>query len=173
MLVEVNGKQVWLTRGNYNAAADGGRCADRLLGSPRGIWATPPTTTTDYWGLDGRRPLHLARRIAADESGNIVYPLKQRWFATSTQMANEPCYVDSSESAAEPQDLLSLRPGLRRLRGARPKWSPPPMGWWFPPAPKGLPGYHDSPVKHRYDVVYVLDARGWYYRYSHAVQNRR
>jgi murein DD-endopeptidase MepM/ murein hydrolase activator NlpD len=30
-----------------------------------------------------------------------------------------------------------------------------------------LPGYDDSPVKLRYDVVYLLDDRGWYYRYSH------
>jgi murein DD-endopeptidase MepM/ murein hydrolase activator NlpD len=30
-----------------------------------------------------------------------------------------------------------------------------------------LPGYDDTPVAPRYDVVYVLDARGWYYRYSH------
>ena len=25
----------------------------------------------------------------------------------------------------------------------------------------------DTPVSPRYDVVYLLDARGWYYRYSH------
>jgi hypothetical protein len=31
--------------------------------------------------------------------GTMVYPLKQRWFASATQMANEPCYVDSSERA--------------------------------------------------------------------------
>src|SRR6185437_14519124 len=30
-----------------------------------------------------------------------------------------------------------------------------------------LPGHDDSPVRTRYDVVYVLDGRGWYYRYSH------
>ena len=30
-----------------------------------------------------------------------------------------------------------------------------------------LPGYEDSPVKPRYDVVDLLDGRGWYYRYSH------
>ena len=30
-----------------------------------------------------------------------------------------------------------------------------------------LPGYKDTPVDPRYDVVYVLDDRGWYYRYSH------
>jgi murein DD-endopeptidase MepM/ murein hydrolase activator NlpD len=30
-----------------------------------------------------------------------------------------------------------------------------------------LPGHKDTPVDPRYDVVYVLDAQGWYYRYSH------
>lgn len=30
-----------------------------------------------------------------------------------------------------------------------------------------LPGYKDTPVEPRYDVVYILDDRGWYYRYSH------
>jgi hypothetical protein len=30
-----------------------------------------------------------------------------------------------------------------------------------------LPGYEDRPVQPRYDVIYLLDARGWYYRYSH------
>jgi hypothetical protein len=28
-------------------------------------------------------------------------------------------------------------------------------------------GYAETPVKPRYDVVYLRDARGWYYRYSH------
>src|SRR5258708_27379612 len=30
-----------------------------------------------------------------------------------------------------------------------------------------LPGYDDRPVQARYDVVYLLDERGWYHRYSH------
>src|SRR5262249_4555814 len=30
-----------------------------------------------------------------------------------------------------------------------------------------LPGYDDTPAKPRYDVIYVLDDQGWYYRYSH------
>src|SRR5262249_28511612 len=30
-----------------------------------------------------------------------------------------------------------------------------------------LPGYKDTPVQPRYDVVYLLDDQGWYYRYSH------
>ena len=34
-------------------------------------------------------------------------------------------------------------------------------------ADKTLPGYQDTPVAPRYDVVYIVDDRGWYYRYSH------
>src|SRR5262249_34941805 len=30
-----------------------------------------------------------------------------------------------------------------------------------------LPGYERTPADPRYDVVFVLDDRGWYYRYSH------
>jgi len=32
---------------------------------------------------------------------------------------------------------------------------------------ESLPGYQGTPVRPRYDVVYLLDDRGWYYRYSH------
>jgi hypothetical protein len=32
---------------------------------------------------------------------------------------------------------------------------------------KTLPGYSLTPVRPRYDVVYLVDERGWYYRYSH------
>src|SRR5581483_1408384 len=30
-----------------------------------------------------------------------------------------------------------------------------------------LPGHENTPAKPRYDVIYLLDERGWYYRYSH------
>ena len=30
-----------------------------------------------------------------------------------------------------------------------------------------LAGSSNSPVQPRYDVVYLLDERGWYHRYSH------
>src|SRR4029077_1221565 len=30
-----------------------------------------------------------------------------------------------------------------------------------------LPGYENTPARPRYDVIYVLDDQGWYYRYSH------
>jgi len=30
-----------------------------------------------------------------------------------------------------------------------------------------LEGYEDSPARTRYDVVYIEDGRGWFYRYSH------
>jgi len=33
-----------------------------------------------------------------------------------------------------------------------------------------LSGYEDTPVSPRYDVIYTLDDRGWFYRYSHLCQ---
>ena len=46
-------------------------------------------------------------------------------------------------------------------------WSPRPTASWFPSARRVLDGYKDTPVDPRYDVVYLLDDRGWFYRYSH------
>jgi hypothetical protein len=98
--------------------------------------------------------------------GTMVYPLKQRWFASSTQMANEPCYVDSSDRAEVRKIYYHYGldfggcEGLVEVVAAT-------DGLVVSARTEKLPGYDDSPVKPRYDVVYVLDARGWYYRYSH------
>ena len=35
-----------------------------------------------------------------------------------------------------------------------------------------MTGHDDSPARPRYDVVYLLDDRGWYYRYSHMQGDR-
>jgi murein DD-endopeptidase MepM/ murein hydrolase activator NlpD len=98
--------------------------------------------------------------------GTFVYPVKQRWFASDTQMANVPVFVDGGETpdskniyyhygldfggAEGMVDVLAATDGLVLSVGL-----------------KRLDGYEDSPVKPRYDVIYVLDDRGWFCRYSH------
>jgi len=100
------------------------------------------------------------------EPATFRYPARQRWFASSTQMANEPVYVDGGErpstgpvyyhygldigGAEGHVDVIAATDGLIVSVGKQ-----------------VLPGYKDTPVAPRYDVVYVLDDRGWYYRYSH------
>lgn len=121
------------------------------------------------WGLNKAARLRL---WPADSpllrEGTFGYPVKQRWFATHTQMANVPTYVDGGESPKR-QKGIYYHSGLD-IGGAE-KLVP------VVAATDGLivsvgddvlkPHDDDTPVSQRYDVVYILDARGWYYRYSH------
>jgi hypothetical protein len=99
--------------------------------------------------------------------GTLVYPAKQRWFASHTQMANEPVYVDGGDLPAKKEiyyhfgldmggceglvDVLSATEGIVTSSGNE------VLGGQAP----------DAPAEPRYDNVYILDARGWYCRYSH------
>jgi murein DD-endopeptidase MepM/ murein hydrolase activator NlpD len=82
-------------------------------------------------------------------------------------MSNEPSYVDGGEKpgmtgniyyhygldiggAEGLVDVVAATDGLVVSRGT-----------------ERLPGYEGTPVAPRYDVVYLLDDRGWFYRYSH------
>ena len=100
------------------------------------------------------------------ESGTFVYPLKQRWFASHTQMANEPSFVDGGEAPANKKIYYHYgldcggAEGMVEVVAAT-------AARVISSGNEVLPGYGDSPVKPRYDVVYLLDDRGWYYRYSH------
>lgn len=99
-------------------------------------------------------------------SGTFGYPLSQCWFATDTQSGNEPTFVNGDEVYPASSiyyhsgtdlggseglvDVLAATDGLVVSSGVA-----------------VLPGYEGTPVSPRYDVVYIYDARGWYYRYSH------
>ncbi len=161
--LEVNGQPINLTSGTY-----------RLPITVAGVQVDCPVTrgylknsTADHWGLVKAARLRFwpagSSWIAP---GTFVYPLEQRWFANATQMANEPSHVDELEIPSRPKiyyhagldnggvegmvDVIAATNGLVVSRGnAR------------------LAGYEDSPIKERYDVIYLLDERGWYYRYSH------
>ena len=100
------------------------------------------------------------------EPGTFVYPLKQRWFASHTQMANEPSFVDGGEDPRNKRIYYHYgldsggAEGMAEVVAAA-------AGRVISSGKEILPGYDDSPAKPRYDVVYLLDDRGWFYRYSH------
>jgi murein DD-endopeptidase MepM/ murein hydrolase activator NlpD len=99
--------------------------------------------------------------------GTFVYPVKQRWFATYTQMANEPVYVDGGDLPAKKKiyyhfgldtggseglvDVVAATDGIVTSRGTDKLAGQPP----------------DAPSELRYDIVYIRDSRDWYYRYCH------
>lgn len=161
--VEVAGLAATLESGNYRLP--------QLVGAVRidcpitkGYRAN---SNTDPWGLvkDARLRLWPAGE-ALIQPGTFRYPAKQHWFASMTQMANEPVYVDGGD-----------RPGPRKIYyhygldiggfEEQVEVIAATDGLAVSAADKTLPGYEDTPVSPRYDVIYVLDARGWYYRYSH------
>jgi hypothetical protein len=161
--VEVNGLVVELTSATYHLPAT---VAGVQVDCPitRG---TMTNTDQDHWGL-----LKAARlRLWPAGSpwvvpGTFVYPARQRWFASATQMANEPTFVDGIEQPSRRK--IYYHSGLD-IGGAEGMVDvvAAAAGLVVSVGRAGSPGYEGTPVDPRYDVAYVLDDRGWYYRYSH------
>jgi murein DD-endopeptidase MepM/ murein hydrolase activator NlpD len=160
--VEIDGRKAWLTSANYNLPVTVGKVQ---IDCP--ITKGPTTNSNpDAWGLQQDARLRLWPAGSPLFAGKLVYPVKQRWFVSATQMANEPCYVDSADNpkvrkiyyhygldfggAEGITEVVAATDGLAVSAGKA-----------------VLPGYEGTPVAPRYDVVYLLDAQGWYYRYSH------
>lgn len=165
--VELNGKRTSLVSATYNLPTVVGD-VQIDCSITKGYYTN---SNSDAWGLEKDARLRL---WPADsplvEPHDFLYPVKQRWFATGTQMANEPTYVDGVEKPSVRKiyyhsgediggaeglvevvaatDALVVSSGLTVLEGHHGKKD-------------------DTPVNERYDVVYLLDSRGWYYRYSH------
>ena len=124
-------------------------------------------STEDSWGLvkDARIRLWPGGSPWIEPT-SFVYPARQRWFASMTQMANEPVYVDGGEKPGSPKIYyhngldIGGAEGLVEVVAAT-------DGVVVSSGTVRLAGHEDSPVRPRYDVVYLLDDRGWYYRYSH------
>ncbi len=161
--VEVNGQAVELTSATYHLPTT---VAGVQVDCPitRGYMTN---TNQDHWGL--LKAARLRFWPAATpwiEPGTFVYPARQRWFASATQMANEPTFVDGIEQPSRRK--IYYHSGLD-IGGAEGMVDvvAATAGLVVSVGKSTLPGYDGTPVDPRYDVAYVLDDRGWYYRYSH------
>lgn len=161
--VEVEGQRVWLTSANYHLPVTLGPVQ---VDCP--ITRGPTrNSNTDAWGLlkDARLRLWPAGSPWL-APGTFGYPLRQRWLASSTQMANEPVYVDHGENPKVRRIYYHYGldfggcEGLDEVLAAT-------DALVVSAGKDVLEGYKDTPVSPRYDVVYLLDGRGWFYRYSH------
>jgi len=163
VLIEVNGKQAWLTSANYNLP--------QMVG---GVQVDCPITRgynsnsgEDSWGLEKDARLRLWPAGSPwIEPGTFMYPVKQRWFATMTQFSNEPTYVDGGDKPDRKKIYYHNDLDFGGCEG-RVEIVAATDGLVVSVSNKTLPGYSLTPVRQRYDVVYLLDERGWYYRYSH------
>lgn len=171
-LVEVNGTEVDLVSATYHLPV---QAASVQIDCPitRGCTLNANNTGAissgrpNAWGLkkDARFRLWPAGSPLM-QPGDFRYPLRQRWFASDTQMANEPTFVDGGERLGRAGIYYHYgldfggAEGLVEVIAAT-------DGLVVSAADETLPEHADSPAKRRYDVIYIVDARGWYYRYSH------
>ncbi len=162
--VDIDGRQITLESGMYNLPR---RIASVQIDCPV-TSGYNSNGTPEFWGLDKAVRLRV---WPADspllQPGSLIYPVDQRWFATRTWFDNEPVDggpkilpkiyyhsgldIGGSETQVKvvaATDALVVSVGDDVLEGHR----------------------EDSPVAARHDVVYLLDRRGWYYRYSHLHQ---
>jgi hypothetical protein len=167
--VEVSGQAATLVSATYHLPTTVGNVR---IDSPitRGYVQRSQMTTggRDPWGLekDARLRIWPASGPLLDPK-TFSYPAKQAWFASATQMANEPTYVDGGEQPGARGSIyyhygldIGGAEGLVDVAAAT-------DGLVVSLGTERLPGYDDTPSAPRYDVVYLLDDRGWFYRYSH------
>jgi len=162
--VEVNGQSLVLTSATYHLPVP---FAGVQMDCPITKGHVGNSSEGNAWGLlkDARVRLWPGASPWI-EPGTFVYPLKQRWFASHTQMANEPSFVDGGEVPGAKKIYYHYGLDCGGAEGMVDVISAT-AGRVISSGKDVLPGYEDSPVKPRYDVVYLLDDLGWYYRYSH------
>src|SRR5437879_7955682 len=162
--VELNGQSLVLTSGTYHLPV---KLAGVQIDCPITKGYVGNSSEGNVWGLLKDARLRLWPKGSPwIEPGTFVYPLKQRWFASHTQMANEPTFVDGGEAPSNKKIYYHYgldsggAEGMADVVAAS-------AGRVVSSGKEILPGYDDSPAQPRYDVVYLLDDRGWFYRYSH------
>lgn len=167
--VLVDGKEVTLVSANYRLPMTVGEVQiDCPVTSGYTQRATKTTGGLDVWGLEKAVRLRVwPKDSPLLKPGTFLYPAKQRWFASQTQMANEPVYVDGGEKPGKDASIY-YHYGLD-IGGAEALVDVVAAtdALVVSVGKEVLPGYADTPVSPRYDVLYLLDDRGWFYRYSH------
>jgi hypothetical protein len=162
--VEVNGQSLVVTSATYQLPV---KIAGIQIDCPITSGHVPDSSQGNAWGLDKAARLRLwPERSPWIEPGTFVYPLKQKWFASHTQMANEPSFVDGGEDPVNKKIYYHYGLDSGGVEGMVDVIAATDARV-ISSGTNVLSGYDDSPVKPRYDVVYLLDDRGWYYRYSH------
>ncbi len=162
--VKVNGKIVNLVSSTYHLPVTVG---DVQIDCPITKGYLQNSSKSNAWGLvkDARIRLWPAGSPLI-RPGTFTYPAGQKWFASDTQMANVPCYVDGGELPSNKNIYYHYGLDFGGSEGLLEVFCATD-GLVVSAAGHVLDGYKDTPVSPRYDVVYIMDGRGWFYRYSH------
>ncbi len=165
--VEINGARTTLACGNYNLpVAAGGVQADCAV--TRAYYSN---ARSDQWGLVKQARIRVWPAGSPwMPPGSFVYPARQLWFATNTQMANEPTFVDDGITFTNTQVYYH---GALDIGGAEGMVDvlAATEGEVVSLGRQTLPEYRqgDWPVESRHDHLYVRDSRGWLHCYVHLI----
>ena len=95
--VEVEGQKATLAAGNYHLPIVVGNVQIDCAVTKGYVQANE-----NPWALEKDARLRLWPAGSSwVQPGTFQYPVRQRWFASHTQMANEPTYVDGGENPAK------------------------------------------------------------------------
>jgi hypothetical protein len=163
--VEINGSRTTLSCGNYRLPATVGQVqADCTVTK-----AYYQNTDHDHWVLEKDARLRLwPGGSPFMPPGSMVYPVRQRWFASRTQMANEPTYVDENERITSAKIYyhagldIGGAEGLVEVLAAT-------DGFVVGLGTAVVDQEKDNASLDQQfnDTIWVRDERGWYHRYTH------
>jgi murein DD-endopeptidase MepM/ murein hydrolase activator NlpD len=162
--VAINGSRATLYCGNYRLPVTvGGVQVECTITK-----AYYQNTDRDHWGLvkDARLRLWPAGSPFMPP-GSMLYPVRQRWFASRTQMGNEPTYVDEGEHITSAKIYYHAGLDIGGAEGLVDVIAATD-GLVVDIGPAVLEKEKDNPALDReFNTVWVLDERGWYHRYTH------
>jgi len=162
--VQINEKTVDLISSTYNLPTTIGGIQ---IDCPVTKGYVQNSSKANAWGLVKDARLRLWPLASPWIRPNtFIYPVKQKWFANDTQMANVPCYVNACDIPSSKNVYYHYGLDFGGSEGVI-EVVAATDGLIVSVANNVLEGYEDTPTKPRYDVIYILDDRGWWYRYSH------
>ncbi len=162
--VSVDGEEITIGSGNYHLPVTTGRVK---IDCP----VIKEFTVSSYYRHDGELPADARIRLWPKDSpyigpGTFGFPLEQAWLVNRMQSQNELAGLGWAENlrstnhgyhsthdfgGAEGMDVILAATG----------------GLVVSSSNEVLEGFEDLPGDVRPDVVWVVDGRNWYYRYSH------
>jgi murein DD-endopeptidase MepM/ murein hydrolase activator NlpD len=161
--VEINGQRVTVESGKYNLPIEAGGVQ---IDSP--VTAAYDNAHRNVWQLQKDARFRLwPKNSPWIQPDTFQYPVRQRLFASDTHAGNVPVYVDGGERPTRRQIYYHEGFDFGGYEG-KTEVVAATDGVVVSIAGQSLDSDAHPPVRlTRYDVLYLRDDRGWYYRYSH------
>ena len=162
--VEVDEEEITLGAGNYHLPVKVGKVQ---IDCP----VVKEFTSGRYYRYDGILPKDARFRLWPGDSpfiqpGTFGYPLNQVFMASRTQSQNELTGVGWAENIKSTNTGYHATHDFGGAEGMDEIFAATD-GLVVSSKKEILDGYEDLPGDVRPDVIWIVDDRGWYYRYSH------